>query len=95
MDEFEWDEDKAELNLAKHGVDFIEAASTWFDHFNLEILDLDNSTSEERWIRVGFSKAARLLVVVYVSNVKSGKNRIISARKATRLERDKYSKGKI
>jgi uncharacterized DUF497 family protein len=95
MDRFEWDEDKAELNLVKHGIDFFEAASVWFDDFSLEMLDLNHSLNEERWLRLGFSEKANLLVVVYVERSDQDRIRIISARKATRPEREEYNRGKL
>lgn len=95
MDEFEWDDHKEDLNLMKHGIDFVEAVSIWLDHFSLELLDTDHGTNEERWIRLGFSRKARLLVVVYMQRKGNGRIRLISARKATRVESMEYNKGKL
>lgn len=89
--EFEWDDNKAEINLKKHGVRFTEAATIWLDQNALEISDPDHSINEERWIRLGFSKSARVLVVVYVEKIEGARIRIISARKANRLEIEEYS----
>lgn len=94
MDRFEWDEDKAELNLVKHRVSFLEASSVWFDHFSLEMLDLNHSLNEERWLRLGFSEKANLLVIVYVERSDQEKIRIISARRAKRTECEEYNRGK-
>jgi uncharacterized DUF497 family protein len=88
--EFEWDDNKAESNLKKHGVRFHEAATIWLDENALEIPAPDHSDSEERWIRLGFSRSARLLIVAYVVRVEGERIRIISARKAVRLEIDQY-----
>jgi uncharacterized protein len=95
MYRFEWDEDKAELNFAKHGVSFLEASSVWLDPFSLGQLDSDHSDDEERWIHIGFSRMARLILVIYIDRAEYEKIRIISARKATRLESEKYIKEKL
>lgn len=88
--EFEWDDKKAEINFNKHGVRFSEAVTVWFDDNALEISDPDHSDKEERWIRLGFSRAARLLTIVYVEKVEDERIRIISARKASRSEIAQY-----
>ncbi len=89
--DFEWDDNKAESNLKKHGIRFSEAATVWFDGKALEIVDPDHSESGERWIRLGFSRSARILIVVYVEKIEGERIRIISARKATRLEIEQYN----
>jgi uncharacterized DUF497 family protein len=88
--EFEWDEGKAFANFKKHGVRFSEAASIWFDEMALEIPDPDHSEREDRWVRIGISRGARILVVVYVERIQGERTRIISARKATRTESVQY-----
>ena len=89
--EFEWDDTKAEINLKKHEVRFSEAATVWLDSSALEMPDPDHSQSEERWIRLGFSKEARMLIVVYVEKIEGERIRIISARKATPPESKQYN----
>ena len=96
--EFEWDTVKAKRNLMKHGVQFSEAVTIWLDSNSLEIHDLYDSSSEERWIRIGLSRNAHVLVVVYTEMIEETLCRIISARKATRAEakqyfEDSYEKG--
>ena len=88
--EFEWDDTKAESNLKKHKVRFSEAATVWYDDLALEMLDSDHSLNEERWVRLGVSSTARILVVVYVEKLEDERIRIISARKATRSEIEQY-----
>ncbi len=88
--EFEWDDTKAESNYKKHGIRFSEAVTVWLDDSALEMLDPDHSYNEERWIRMGISRIGRTLVVVYVEKIDGEKIRIISARKATRLEMAQY-----
>jgi uncharacterized DUF497 family protein len=85
---FEWDENKAQQNLAKHQVSFIEAATVFLAPLSVTINDPDHSQGEQRHIIIGYSNRERLLVVVHVDR---GDNiRIISARRATRYERRTY-----
>jgi uncharacterized DUF497 family protein len=88
---FEWDETKARRNLREHGVSFEEAASVFGDPFALEIRDQQHSQLEERYIAMGYSLLGRLLVVVHSEEAET--LRIISARRATRTEREAYEKG--
>lgn len=85
---FEWDENKAKSNLAKHGVSFDEASTVFGDSLSLTISDPDHSQIEDRFIIIGSSHSGKLLVVVHTER---GDNiRIISARRATRRERKSY-----
>ena len=87
----EWDAGKAALNLAKHGVDFEEAGTVLGDPLSQSVIDEGHSTAEEtRYIAVGYSIRHRLLLVVYCE--REDRFRIISARPATRGERDRYEK---
>ena len=88
--EFEWNDEKAERNFKKHGVRFSEAVSVWFDEAALEMHDPDHSDDEDRWVRLGYSTRARVLVVVYCERVEGKLTRIISARKATQDEEHNY-----
>ncbi len=88
---FEWDEDKARSNLRKHKVDFYEAATVFDDPFAVTIEDTDHSHAEERFIDLGMSSKARLLVVIYTARVV--RIRIIGSRKANRHEKEIYEKG--
>ncbi|MBI5511616.1 MAG: BrnT family toxin [Deltaproteobacteria bacterium] len=84
---FTWDDAKDRLNRKKHGVSFDEAA-TIFDGFPLAVFaDPDHSEDEDRYIAVGVSRKARVLLVVHCENEHGTEIRIISARKATRQER--------
>ena len=91
MLKFEWDKDKAQSNLAKHGVSFEEAASTFGDPLALVFPDPDHSVGEKRWLTFGASQTDRLLAVIHTERVHA--IRIISARKATRHEREIYEHG--
>ena len=85
---FEWDPKKAKTNLEKHGVSFEEASTAFKDLLSLTIDDPLHSSDEERLILIGMSYNIRMLVIVHTE---SGDNiRIISARKATKKERNYY-----
>lgn len=85
---FEWNENKAQQNLAKHGVSFLEAITVFLDPVSITIDDPDHSQEERRLIIISYSKRKRLVVVVHADR---GDNiRIISARQATRYERRTY-----
>ena len=90
-DDFIWDVAKAASNLRKHGVSFEEAATVFQDPLALTISDPDHSDTEDRWIIMGMSEMHRFLVVVHVE--RGSRIRIISARKATRRERQDYEEG--
>lgn len=84
---FVWDQDKARADIAKHGVSFEAAASAFFDPF---VCIVDASRNDEaRCAAIGFDEHARLLYVVHVE-VEDEHLRIVSARPATREERQRY-----
>lgn len=87
---FEWDPRKAAANLRKHGVSFNEAQTAFTDEHGLVIDDPEHSTAEDRFILLGVSAHSRLLVVVHCYRAGDLLIRIISARKADRLERRHY-----
>lgn len=86
--EFEWDGAKAVSNLAKHGVSFEEALTVFDDPLAAIFDDEEHSTAEPREIIIGHSSQQRLVLVCFVE--RSGRVRIISARPATRRERNDY-----
>ena len=86
---FEWNPRKARSNEDKHGVSFEEAQSVFFDEQALLLEDLHPAVEEERFILLGLSASLRLLVVVHALR-RRDVIRIISARKATRLETREY-----
>lgn len=90
MIKFEWDDNKNKANIEKHGISFEEAASVFQDEGALIIADEEHSESEERFILIGFSFRANLLVVCHCYREKDSAIRIISARKADKKERQKY-----
>lgn len=89
--EFEWNEDKAEINLTKHGVSFSEASTVFGDPLSMTQYDPDHSDDEDRYITMGESSDGRLLVVSHTD--RDDRIRIISARRATRRERKDYENG--
>jgi uncharacterized DUF497 family protein len=89
--QFEWDAEKAATNLRKHGVSFDEAVTAFGDPLSLLLLDPDHSLGEERYLVLGMSSTNRLLVVAFVE--RPPRTRIISARLATRRERQNYEEG--
>jgi len=90
MIKFEWDTTKATSNKKKHGVSFEEAQSVFYDEFALQFFDKDNSGSENRFLMLGFSDRARLLIVCHCERDQGNIIRIISARKATKNESNHY-----
>jgi hypothetical protein len=93
MIEFEWDTVKAATNLKKHKVSFDEAKSIFFDEFGVQFFDDDHSSDEERFLMLGMSSNAKLLIVCHCERHRGATIRIISARKATKREGTFY-KGK-
>ncbi|MHB8921625.1 MAG: BrnT family toxin [Halothiobacillus sp.] len=90
MIKFEWDTAKATSNEKKHGVSFEEAQSVFYDEFAVQFFDEDNSASEDRFLMLGFSDEARLLIVCHCERGQGKIVRIISARKATKNESNYY-----
>jgi len=91
--QFEWDEVKNKRNRSKHGVWFEEAQSVFDDPASRVFLDPKHSDEEDRFLILGISSAARLLVVVHCYRKSDSVIRIISARKATKKEAKFYEEG--
>lgn len=87
---FEWDERKNTINKAKHKVSFEEAQTVFYDADAIVIDDPDHSEMEERFIILGFSAKANLLMVCHCYRESDSVIRIISARKATAKESKQY-----
>lgn len=87
---FAWDERKARANLRKHGISFDEASSVFRDAFARVIDDPDHSCEERRYVLLGLSGRARVLVVVHCLRDGGSTVRIISARRATAREERTY-----
>jgi uncharacterized DUF497 family protein len=86
--QFEWDPAKAQANLRKHGVSFEEAVTVFADPLSLNMPDPLHSAEEARFLVVGMSMNRNVPVVAYAE--RGHRTRIISARKATRRERNDY-----
>ena len=93
MIKFEWDERKALANARKHQVSFDEAKSVFFDEFAVQFFDEAHSAHEERFLMLGMSAGARLLIVCHCEREQGEVIRIISARKATKRESAFYQGG--
>lgn len=87
---FEWDENKNRINQAKHKVSFEEAQTVFYDERVLVIDDPEHSQDEERFIILGMSAIANLLIVSHCYRSADSVIRIISARKATKTESSYY-----
>ena len=84
---FEFDPAKARTNLRKHGVSFAHAEQALRDPMALTIEDPD-SRGEQRFVTLGLDSLGRVLVVIHTQ--REERTRLISARKASRGEADRY-----
>ncbi len=87
---FDWDQAKANANSKKHGVTFEQARTVFFDEFAVQFFDEDHSSEEERFLLLGLSSEAKLLLVCHCEREQEDVIRIISARKATKREAAHY-----
>jgi uncharacterized DUF497 family protein len=85
---FEWDASKAAANLKKHGVSFEEAKTVFENPLAVILDDEAHSADERREIIIGHSQRNRLLLAAFT--VRTSQIRLISARLATRQEREDY-----
>ncbi|WP_019894716.1 BrnT family toxin [Hydrogenovibrio halophilus] len=90
--QFEWDEQKNQQNILKHGIAFSQAKKIFQDPFQLCLLDKRYSYFEERWITLGATRESRILVVANLFFSDQGEEiiRIISARPANTKEVKAY-----
>jgi uncharacterized protein len=87
--DYEWDPDKAAANLRRHGVDFADAVGVFEDEYALRREDPD-AQGEQRFVITGIDFLGRVVVVVYT--YRGEYIRPISARRATRREREHYGR---
>ncbi|MDD5065653.1 MAG: BrnT family toxin [bacterium] len=87
---FQWDLNKDAYNRKRHGISFDEASTVFYDENALLIHDPDHSVNENRYILMGISRKLNILIVCHCYKEKNQIIRIISARKATRKEKEKY-----
>ena len=92
---FEWDENKNRINKIKHKVSFEEAETVFYDENAVLIPDPDHSEYEERFILLGFSARARMLMVCHCYRQSETVIRIISARKADAMETEQYNEMEV
>jgi len=89
--ESEWDPKKAEQNLRKHGVEFVDAVIVLDDDRAITLVDVH--FGEERYLTFGMDAQGQVLAVSY--SIRGSAIRIISARKATSRERAQYEDKRI
>ena len=89
---FEWDENKNQLNIKKHGVDFNVAWTAFNDIYAIIEIDYEHSYSEERQNLIGMDETSKLLFVCHCERYEDDNDiiRLISARKADKIETDLY-----
>jgi len=88
---FVWNPTKATSNLRTHGISFEEARSVFYDEFAIQFYDESHSSDdEERFLMLGMSSGAHLLLVCHCERDGGGVIRIISARQATKQESSFY-----
>lgn len=89
---FEWDPGKEKINIAQHRVSFTEACQVFGDPCQLNLFDCDHSEDEDRWVVIGEVPTMKIMVVIHTMRQIADlqKVRIISARKATKKERETY-----
>ena len=87
--EFEWDPEKAQANVSKHGLDFERAATMFLDPLAVTITDEEHSETEVRWITLGKDASGQYALVIHTFEWladERGRVRLISARRPTRAE---------
>ncbi len=91
---FEWDINKEKINIQRHGITFEQASYVFADPFALNKYDNEHSEDEDRWVLLGKSLNETIIVVVHTFRDNDGTEyvRIISARKATKREKQAYNK---
>ncbi len=86
--DFEWDSDKADANVAKHGVSFVDATEVFGDILSSTLPDPDSSVGEDRYLIFGQTQRATHVVVSFTD--RGDTIRLISARQMTARERVAY-----
>lgn len=90
MIQFEWNERQAVQNFRKHGVSFLEAKTVFYDEYARQFFDDGHSADEDRFLMLGRSGSGRLLILAHCVRESETVIRIVSARKATRVESSYY-----
>jgi hypothetical protein len=87
--EWVWDRRKAALNRRRHRVSFEEAVTVFEDEAALSVPDEAHSQHEARWLTIGRSAGGAILIVAHTAP-NGDPGRVISARHASRRERQEY-----
>ena len=87
---FDWDPQKALATFRRRGISFEEGATVLDDWQQVTVEDVEHSIHEQRWTTIGLSDRARLLVVTWTA--REGRVRVISARRASKRERNVYER---
>lgn len=90
---FEWDENKNTINKDKHGLSFEEAREVFYDDNAILFDDPDHSIGEERFLIIGMLKSSKVCIVSHCYRDNDNVIRIISARQATKNEKNTYLRG--
>ncbi len=90
---FEWDKRKNATNVIKHGISFDEASTVFYDERAIMFDDPEHSFDEERFLLLGMSSLANICIVCHCYRQSDMVIRIISARKATKVEVQRYAEG--
>ena len=90
---FAWDENKNRINKKKHGVSFDEAKTVFYDDAAILFDDPEHSEDEERFLLLGMSEESNVCMVCHCYRESGSVIRIISARKATKKEEERYVRG--
>lgn len=85
--QFEWDTDKNQINIRKHGISFETAKYVFADENYVEWFDSEHSVEEDRYKALG--KVGKIILVVFTE--RGDRTRLISARLATAAERRSYN----
>ena len=87
---FEWDKIKERASIKKHGISFEEARTAFYDENAIQFYDPDHSEDEDRFILLGTSYKLNTLVICHCFSEEETVVRIISARKADKVETQAY-----
>lgn len=90
---FEWDPNKNEINKRKHGLSFETAREVFYDEFAVLFDDPDHSEYEDRFLIIGSIRTEQICIVSHCYRDHENVIRIISARKATKMEKQAYLEG--
>jgi len=88
MIDFIWDKNKAKLNLVKHNLSFEEAATVFADPLAFVFDDVEHTRAEQRALIIGHTSKNKVIIVPFTE--RDQHIRIISARKATKKEKQDY-----